>query len=92
MSNADAQGIKVNVELGEAYEPTARLAAAITELAEAIREAHGADVEGFALGDFNVGLSSLQASWSPTTPLVFSTWSNVPAPTPSPAPRSWREK
>lgn len=90
MSNTDAQGIKVSVELGEAYEPSARLAAAIAELADAIREAHGDDVEGFGLGELNVGITSLHATWSPTTPLTFSAWTNIPAPTPSPAPRSWR--
>lgn len=70
---SDNNTIKVNVEMGEGYRPTPRLAAAIDELDAALREAHGdEEVSGFAAFKVtfeDVIVSSytvkLDAQWSP---------------------------
>ena len=74
----DTQALQVSIELGEGYEPSDRITAAIRELAAAIHEAHG-EVEGFALSPADgTGIRSLQASWSPTAALNFAAWSSIP--------------
>ena len=43
--------IKVQIETGSEYRPSGRLSAALVELQEALAEAHGDDVQGFAKYD-----------------------------------------
>jgi hypothetical protein len=68
MSNNDT--IKVSIEMGEGYRPTARIAAAVEELEAALHEAHGDEVSGFEFKLADVLVSSytakLDVSFTPT--------------------------
>lgn len=68
--------ITVSISMGDDYRPTARIAAAVQELSEALAEAHGDDVQGFAsipaIGrDDTVSgvIQKMDASWKPGGPL-----------------------
>lgn len=87
MQNSNDQNgtMQINISLGEGYQPSDRMAAAINELAAAVQDSHS-EVQGFGAHGQDASLSSFQASWSPGSALSFSAWSSNPAPTPSPAP------
>jgi hypothetical protein len=71
--------IQINVEIGEGYSPTPRIAAALTELHDALVEAGGgstSEVEGFGyeLKDVMVSSMSIKADspWKAPQPMGFS--------------------
>lgn len=56
MSSTDQPGISVQIEIAPGYRPPSRVAAAITELSDALAEAADTDVEGFQLFDKPFGV------------------------------------
>jgi hypothetical protein len=50
MTSADHSGIRIEIEIQPGYEPSARVAAALIELGDALDDAAG-DVEGYGFMD-----------------------------------------
>ena len=61
--------VSVTIEMGDGYEPSDRLKAAVRELDQALAEAHADEVQGFEYEEIQFTYQKIEWTWAVGSPI-----------------------